>query len=229
MSNNDKSLKKLNAQIAKLSKEKEKNEKTPVIKKKDLVRKVKAKKIDEDIEKNKKKKTSSTSTTKKKKIPENVEIKNYKNITVKKKKKKSNNSKTKKEVKKINDNNIIVDEEIKTFSDKTSSEDIKELENSLREIYDKEIITKKHPNKDFFVNEFLNNVNDKINKISDKAKDISKDFVDKAVELSETPVQGKLGKIKNIDVLSIITIFLGIVFVICSLAFIGFIIWICTY
>ena len=34
---NDKSLKKLNAQIAKLSKEKEKNEKTPVIKKNDLL------------------------------------------------------------------------------------------------------------------------------------------------------------------------------------------------
>lgn len=223
MSNNDKSLKKLNAQIAKLSKEKEKNEKTPVIKKNDLVRKVKAKKVDEDIEKNKKK-----SAPKKKKIPENVEIKNYKNITVKKKKKKSNNSKTKKEVKKINDNNIIVDEEITTFTSKISSKDVKDLENSLREIYDKEIITKKNPNKEFFVNDFLNNVNDKLTKISDKAKDISRDFVDKAVELSETPVKGK-GRLKNIDILSIVTLFLGIVFVICAVSFIGFIIWICTY
>jgi len=223
MSNNDKSLKKLNAQIAKLSKEKEKNEKTPVIKKKDLVRKVKAKKIDEDIEKNKKK-----STPKKKKIPENVEIKNYKNMKVKKKKKKTNNSKTKKEVKKINDNNIIVDEEITTFTSEISSNDVKDLENSLREIYDKEIITKKHPNKEFFVNDFLNNVNDKINKISNKVTDLSKDFVDKAVELSETPVKGK-GRFKNLDILSIITIFLGIVFVICAVSFVGFIIWICTY
>ena len=224
MSNNDKSLKKLNAQIAKLSKEKEKNEKTPVIKKNDLVRKVKAKKVDEDIEKNKKK-----SAPKKKKIPENVEIKNYKNITVKKKKKKSNNSKTKKEVKKINDNNIIVDEEITTFTSKISSKDVKDLENSLREIYDKEIITKKHPNKEFFANDFISNVNDKLTKISDKAKDISKDFVDKAVELSETPVKGKNGKLRNIDILSIVTIFLAIVFVICAISFVGFIIWICYY
>lgn len=224
MSKNDKSLKKLNAQIAKLSKEKEKEEKTPIVKKKDLVRKVKAKKVDEEIEKNKKK-----STPKKKKIPENVEIKDYKNITVKKKKKKSNNAKTKKEVNQINDNNIIVDEEITTFTSKISSEDIKELENNLREIYDKEIITKKHPNKEFFANEFISNVNDKLTKISDKAKDISKDFVDKAVELSETPVKGKNGKLRNIDILSIVTIFLAIVFVICAISFVGFIIWICYY
>ena len=224
MSKNDKSLKKLNAQIAKLSKEKEKEEKTPIVKKKDLVRKVKAKKVDEEIEKNKKK-----STPKKKKIPENVEIKDYKNITVKKKKKKSNNAKTKKEVNQINDNNIIVDEEITTFTSKISSEDIKELENNLREIYDKEIITKKHPNKEFFANDFISNVNDKLTKISDKAKDISKDFVDKAVELSETPVKGKNGKLRNIDILSIVTIFLAIVFVICAISFVGFIIWICYY
>ena len=183
MSKNDKSLKKLNAQIAKLSKEKEKNEKTPVVKKKELVRKVKAKEVDEEIEKNKK-----NPAPKKRKIPENVEIKDLGNIKVKKNKKKKigNNSKTKKEVKKINDNNILVDEEITTFSNKISSQDIKELENSLREIYDKEIITKKHPNKDFFINDFLSNVNDRINRLSGKAKDISKDLVDKAVELSES-------------------------------------------
>lgn len=224
MSKNDKSLKKLNAQIAKLSKEKEKNEKTPVVKKKELVRKVKAKEVDEEIEKNKK-----NPAPKKRKIPENVEIKDLGNIKVKKNKKKKigNNSKTKKEVKKINDNNILVDEEITTFSNKISSQDIKELENSLREIYDKEIITKKHPNKDFFINDFLSNVNDRINRLSGKAKDISKDLVDKAVELSETPVKG--GRFRNIDILSIITIFLGIVFVICAISFVGFIIWICYY
>ena len=221
---NDKSLKKLNAQIAKLSKEKEKNEKTPVIKKKDLVRKVKAKKVDEEIEKNKK----NSAPKKKRKLPENVEMKDLGNIKVKKKPKKKNNAKTKKEVKEIKDS-IIVDEEITTFSQKISSQDIKELENSLREIYDKEIITKKHPNKDFFINEFLSNVNETFNKISGKAKDLSRDIVDKAVELSETPVQGKFGKIKNLDVLSIITIFLSIVFVICAISFVGFIIWICYY
>ena len=42
--NNDKSLKKLDTQIAKLSKDKKSNDKTPVIKKNDLVRKVKASK-----------------------------------------------------------------------------------------------------------------------------------------------------------------------------------------
>lgn len=224
MSNNDKSLKKLNAQIAKLSKEKEKNEKTPVIKKKDLVRKVKAKKIDEKIEEKKEIKKKP-----KRKIPDNVEIKDLgNNIKVKKKKKKKTNANTKKEVKKINDNNIIVDEEITTFSSKISSEDIKELENNLRDIYDKEIITKKHPNKDFFVNDVLNNVNEKIEKISGKVNDISKDLIDKAVELSETPLK-KGGKVRNLDILSIITMFLGIVFVICVISFIGFIIWICTY
>ena len=221
---NDKSLKKLNAQIAKLSKEKEKNEKTPVIKKKDLVRKVKAKKVDEEIEKNKK----NSAPKKKRKLPENVEMQDLGNIKVKKKPKKKNNAKTKKEVKEIKDS-IIVDEEITTFSQKISSQDIKELENSLREIYDKEIITKKHPNRDFFINDFLSNVNETFNKISGKAKDLSRDFVDKAVELSETPVQGKLGKIKNLDVLSIITIFLSIVFIICAISFVGFIIWICYY
>ena len=221
---NDKSLKKLNAQIAKLSKEKEKNEKTPVIKKKDLVRKVKAKKVDEEIEKNKK----NSAPNKKRKLPENVEMKDLGNIKVKKKPKKKNNAKTKKEVKEIKDS-IIVDEEITTFSQKISSQDIKELENSLREIYDKEIITKKHPNRDFFINDFLSNVNETFNKISGKAKDLSRDIVDKAVELSETPVQGKFGKIKNLDVLSIITIFLSIVFIICAISFVGFIIWICYY
>ena len=105
--------------------------------------------------------------------------------------------------------------------------DKKEFYPNLREIYDKEIITKKHPNRDFFINDFLSNVNETFNKISGKAKDLSRDIVDKAVELSETPVQG--GKLRNIDVLSIITIFLGIVFVICAVSFIGFIIWICYY
>ena len=205
--NNDKSLKKLDTQIAKLSKDKKSNDKTPVIKKNDLVRKVKAKKIDEKIEQNKKNsKKKKTSNNAKTSIKNNVQIKDFNNI---------------------------VDEKITTFSSKLSSDEIKELEDKLREIYDKEIITREHPNKDFFSNDFLNHLNEKISKVSDKvsnkANKLSRDFVEKIEVLSETPVDTKNEKLKRFDVLTIITIFLTVVFVICLVSFLGFLIWICTY
>ena len=99
----------------------------------------------------------TTNEVKETKETNNVQIKDFNNVKVKKKK--SKNSKTTKEVKKVNDSNIIVDEKITTFSSKLSSDEIKELEDKLREIYDKEIITREHPNKDFFSNDFLNHLN----------------------------------------------------------------------
>ena len=222
MSNNDKSLKKLNAQIAKLSIGRDKKERKKLLKKKDSINKVKANKSKEIIAKGKpevfeeiKKNTN--------KLPDNIELKDLgSSIKVKKRKNKKNNANTKKEVKKINDNNIIVDEEITTFTDKISSEDIKELENSLRDIYEKELVTRKHPNKDFFVNDFLYNINISFDKLPANVKNNSKD---KALEL----VIKTDDKSKSLDILSILTMFLGIVFIICILSFIGFIIWICTY
>ena len=253
--NNDKnkSLEKLDAQIDKLKEVSKEEDKTPVIKKKDLVRKVKAKTIDEEIEKNKdemndtkkkttKKKTTKTTgtkskttttkktTTKKKKVPENVEIKEIENnLKVKKTKKKKKNSKTTKEVKKINDNNIIVDEEETTFSEKISSKDIEELENNLREIYDKEVTIKETSNDEFFVNEFINNIEEKINKVQEKVEEKAQDFIDKVTDLSEKPITTKEGRFKNVDILTVTTWFLGLIFIVCLIFFISFVVWILTY